>query len=135
MDELHGTLTSYEMRIEKYNLVKKEESFKASKNTMKNEKQKAKSYSSSNDISKDNEEVANFVRRMKKGTKKYKGKLSLIFLNCDGIGNFSNKCPHNKNKRNEEDNYKRKQIQKGKRTKKKLFKKSLCTKEENSSLG
>jgi hypothetical protein len=57
----------------------------------------------------------------------------LICFNCDGIGHFSNKCPHKKNKRNEEDDSNRKQTYKGKRTKKKVFKKSLCTKEDDSS--
>jgi hypothetical protein len=48
--------------------------------------------------------VANFVIILNKGTNgRYKGKLPLICFNCDGIGHFSNKCPHNKNKRNDED--------------------------------
>jgi hypothetical protein len=34
--------------------------------------------------------VANFVRRLNKGTNgRYRGKLPLIFFNCDGIGHFS----------------------------------------------
>jgi hypothetical protein len=78
--------------------------------------------------------VANFVKRLNKGTKdRYKGKLPLIFFNCDGIGHFSNKCPHKKNKWNDEDYSNNKQTYKGKRTKNKSFKKSLCTKEDISS--
>jgi hypothetical protein len=42
--------------------------------------------------------VANFVRRLKRGTKKYKGMLPLKCFNCDGVGNFSNKCPYKKKK-------------------------------------
>jgi hypothetical protein len=57
----------------------------------------------------------------------------LICFNCDGIGHFANKCPHKKKKRNEEDDSKSKQTYKGKRTKNKIFKKSLCTKEDSSS--
>jgi len=133
MDELHVTLTTYEMRTKKDNMVTKESTFKASKNTKKKDKRNEKSNSSKNAILEDDEEVANFVRRMKKGTGKYRGKLPLIFFNCDGIGNFANKCPHKKKKRNEEDDSERKQIYKGKRTKKKIFKKSLCTKENSSS--
>jgi hypothetical protein len=57
----------------------------------------------------------------------------LIFFNSDGIGHFSNKCPHKKNKRNEEYDSNRKQTYKGKRTKKKVFKKSFFTKEDDSS--
>jgi hypothetical protein len=77
--------------------------------------------------------VANFFRRLNKGTDgRYRGKLPLICFNCDGIGHFANKCPHKK-KRNDEGESKRKQTYKGKRTTKKVFKKSLCTKEDISS--
>jgi hypothetical protein len=73
--------------------------------------------------------VANFVRRLYKGIDgKYRGKIPLIFFNCDGIGHFANKFPHKK-KRNDEGE----QTYKGKRTTKKVFKKSLCTKEDISS--
>jgi hypothetical protein len=57
----------------------------------------------------------------------------LICFNCDGIGHFDNKCPHKK-KRNDDGYSNRKQTYKGKRTIKKVFKKSLCTKEDISSL-
>jgi hypothetical protein len=56
----------------------------------------------------------------------------LICFNCDGIGHFANKCPHKKKKRNGEDDSNRKKIYKGKRTKNKFFKKSFCTKEDNT---
>jgi hypothetical protein len=86
------------------------------------------------DISKDDEVVATFIKRLKKGTDdKYRDKLPLICFNCDGIGHFAIKCPHKKNKRNEEDDSNRKQIYKGKRTKIRVFKKSLCTIEDNTS--
>jgi hypothetical protein len=77
--------------------------------------------------------VANFVKRLNKGTDgRYRGKLPLICFNCDGIGHFANKCPYKK-KRNDEGYSKGKQTYKGKRTTKKVFKKSLCTKEDISS--
>jgi hypothetical protein len=57
----------------------------------------------------------------------------LICFHCDGIDHFSNKFPHKKNKRNDEDYSNRKQTYKGKRNTKKVFKKSLCTKEDISS--
>jgi hypothetical protein len=60
---------------------------------------------------------------------RYRGNLPLIFFNCDGIDHFSNKCAHNK-KRNYEGYSRGKQTYKGKRTTKKVFKKSLCTKED-----
>jgi hypothetical protein len=73
------------------------------------------------------------VRRLKNGTSdRYTGKLPLICFNCDGIGHFSNKCPHKKNKINDEYDSNRKQTYKGKRIKKKVFKKIFCTKEDNS---
>jgi hypothetical protein len=78
--------------------------------------------------------MANFVRRLNKGTnERYKGKFPLICFNCDGIGHFTNNYPHKKNKRNDEDYSNIKQTYKGKRTIKKIFKKSLCTKEDISS--
>jgi hypothetical protein len=78
--------------------------------------------------------MANFFRRLNKGTNdRYKGKFPLICFNCDGIGHFDNKCPLKKNKRNDVDYSNRKQTYKGERTTKKVFKKSLCTKEDISS--
>jgi hypothetical protein len=56
----------------------------------------------------------------------------LICFNCDGIGHFSNKYPHKKNKRNEEYDSKSKQTYQGKRTKNIFYKKSFCTKEDNT---
>jgi hypothetical protein len=77
--------------------------------------------------------VANFVKRLNKGTNgRYRGKLPLICFNCDGIGHFAKKCPHKK-KRNDEGYSKGRQTYKGKRTTKKFFKKSFCTKEDISS--
>jgi hypothetical protein len=75
MDELHGILTTYDMRTKKKNTIMKETSFKASKKMNKKDKNKPKSDCSCNDDSEEDEEVANFVRRMKKGTRKYKGML------------------------------------------------------------
>jgi hypothetical protein len=104
MDKLHGIFTTYEMITEKENPDIKEVSFKASKISKKKGNQKEKEHNSSSDISEDDEEVANFVRRLNKGTNgRYKGKLPLICFNCDGIGHFDNKCPHKKNNRNDED--------------------------------
>jgi hypothetical protein len=94
---------------------------------------KKEEHSSSSDVLEDDEEVANFVKRLNKGTyDRYRGNLPLIFFNCDGIGHFSNKFPYKK-KRNDEGYSKGKQTYKGKITTKKIFKKSLCTKEDISS--
>jgi hypothetical protein len=81
MDELHGIFTAYEMRTELENPNIKEASFKSSKRSKKKGKKKEKEHSSSNEFSEDDEEVANFVRRLNKGTNdRYRGKLPLIFL-------------------------------------------------------
>jgi hypothetical protein len=72
---------------------------------------------------------------LNKGTNDiYKGKIPLICFNRDGIGHFSNRCLHNKNKGNDEDYSNSKQTYKGKGTTKKVFRKILCTKEDISSL-
>jgi hypothetical protein len=63
----------------------------------------------------------------------YRGKLPLICFNCDGIGHFAKTFPYKK-KRNDEGYSKGKQTYKGKITTNKVFKKSLCTKEDISSL-
>ena len=61
-DQLLGTLTAYEKRIVKDKPTSREASFKADKN----------------EDSEPNEIEAKFVKRLKKGSGKYKGKLSAI---------------------------------------------------------
>jgi hypothetical protein len=100
MNELHGIFTTYEMRTEQENPVTKDAAIKTSKKSKQKGKQNPKEDSNNNDISKDDEEVANFVRRLKKRTDgRYRSKLPLICFNCDGIGHFANKCPHKKRKK------------------------------------
>jgi hypothetical protein len=64
MDELHRIFTTYEMRTRKENPGVKETSFKESKRS----NQKEKEHNNRNDISEDDEEMANFVRRLNKGS-------------------------------------------------------------------
>ena len=112
------------MRTEQENPDIKEATFKASKNSKQKRRQKEE-HSYNNDVSKDDEEVDNFVKRLNKGFNgRYRGKLPLIYFNYDGIGHFANKCPYKK-KRNDEGYSKGKQTYKGKGTTKKVFKKNI----------
>jgi hypothetical protein len=101
MDKLHGIFKAYEMRTQQENLDIKETTFKASKKS-KQKGRKKEEHRNNSDVSEDDEEVANFVKRLNKGINdRYKGKLPLICFNCDGIGHFANKCSYKK-KRNDE---------------------------------
>ena len=136
MDELHGTLTAYEMRIEQEDLAGKEATFKVT-NKRRTIKKKPKSEYNSDDDNSDNEEEANFVRKLKRGTTKYKGKLPLKFFECDRIGHFSSRCPNKGNPNNTDENrYKKnKRYQKNKKGNNGRYdmKKNLYTKENNNS--
>ena len=103
MDELHGILIAYEMRIEQENPSKKEVAFKVSKKTKKNNQNPK--YCSCSSCSEDlyDEEEANFVRKLKQGTKKFKGKLPFKCFNFSKIGHFASKCPYAKGSESDEE--------------------------------
>jgi hypothetical protein len=66
------------------------------------------------------------VRRLKKGSRKYQGKLLFKFFNCGKIGHFACKCPHKNKDQNSEGEQKYKSKRFGKR-------KSLCVNNDDSS--
>ena len=115
VDQLHGTLVAYIMRIE-------------DEQDGKNKSTKDKPTSDESD----DEEIANFVWKLKRGTGKYKGKLSLKCFSCVKIGHFASKCPYAKNSDSDEDDnfkpYKMYNNYKNKNIWKFAKKKSLYTK-------
>jgi hypothetical protein len=110
IDQLLGTLTAYEMRIGKDKPTSREASFKGNKNE---------------DYEPDEIE-AKFVRRLKKGSRKYQGKFPFKCFICGNISHFAYKCPHKKKDQNVEGEEKYKSKIFGK-------KKSLCVNNDDSS--
>jgi hypothetical protein len=107
-DQLLGTLTAYEMRIVKDKTTSREASFKAEKN----------------EDSEPDEIEEKIVKRLKKGSCKYKGKLPFKCFNFGKIGHFANKCPHKRKDQtcDDEEKHKHKNFFKENNFKKK----SLC---------
>jgi hypothetical protein len=116
LDQLLGTLTAYEMRITKGKSTTIEACFKLDKNT---------------DFDIDEIE-ANFVRRLTKGSGKYKDKFPFKCFNYGKIGHFASKCPHKRKDQtyDDEGKHKHKKVYKENNFKKK----SLCVNNDDDPL-
>ena len=97
----------------------KEASFKASRST-----KEGKGWNCNNDESDTENDLAQFVRRLKRESK-LKGKYPLICFNCGRIGHYATKCPH-KHDSDDEDEYKKVFKNKG------FNKKNLFSKQDES---
>jgi hypothetical protein len=81
-------------------------------------------------------EEANFIRKLQKGSGKYKGKLPFKFFNCGKDGHFSSKCPYPKEDPEEEENKTKQYNKKEKPNYKKRFykgKNNFYSKKENNN--
>ena len=98
-----------------------EVAFKASKKTKKNN-QKSK-YCSSSSCSEDSndEEKSNFVRKLKRGTDKFKGKLPFKCYNFGKVGNFASKFTYAKGLESDEEEENPKKEKKNKKRNKAKF--------------
>lgn len=79
VDEMFGALTAFEMSEFDKDVPKKEVAFKVSRNIEDETVDQNDNF---------DEVEANFVRRLKKGIDKYKGKLPFKCINCGIIGLF-----------------------------------------------
>ena len=131
MDELYGILTTYELRLGHENLTEGEATFKVLRKT-KNQKQK---YQTSHHEEFEVEE-ANFIKKLQKGSGKYKGKMPFKCFNCGKVGNFAAKCPYPKEDPEDEEDTNKQYKKKGKPHYNKKYykgKKDFYSKEENNS--
>lgn len=85
LDHLYGLLSAFEIaELDDLQKGKKEVAFKATKKS-------EDELEASNDM---DEIEANFVRILKKGSRKYEGKLPFKYFNCGKIGHYASRCTY-----------------------------------------
>lgn len=94
LDEVHAIITAYEMRIAGVEPSKREVAFKAFKKGMDGAQKKDKVVVIVLDNEENDEEEEKFMRRLRRGYGKYKGKLPFKCINCGRIGHFASKFPY-----------------------------------------
>jgi hypothetical protein len=131
MDELYGILTAYELRLGHENPSQGQATFKVIKKTKNQKKKLQYSHDEESDV-----EEANFIKKLQKGSGKYKGKLPFKCFKFGNVGHFATKCPYPKDDHEDEENKIKQYKKKEKPNYKKKFykgKKKFYSKEENSS--
>jgi hypothetical protein len=75
------------------------------------------------------------MKKLKKGTGRYKGKFPLICFNCGKIGHFSSKCPYPKQEESDDEKTFKEHKKIQTKDKRKVYKKNntFYTKENNNS--